>query len=142
MAIPTAEILLVEDSEADAELTRRALLGGTTSHRLHVVENGLDALLFLRREERFAQAPRPDLILLDLDLPGKKGMEVLAEIKEDPELLRIPVVILTLSDRTKADVAACYGLHANGYVVKSTDFAQFIKDLQAIGEFWIKIAKR
>src|ERR687884_1433856 len=114
------EILLVEDSPGDVRLTREALRDGKVRNNLSVVTDGVEALAFLRREGRYADAPRPDLILLDLNLPKKDGREVLAEIKADPNLRRIPVVVLTTSE-AEQDIVETYNLHANCYVKKPVD---------------------
>ena len=132
------EILLVEDNPGDARLTIEAMREAKMSNRIHVVEDGVEAMQFLRREGRFGDAPRPDLILLDLNLPKKDGRAVLAEVKADPALRRIPVVVLTTS-RAEEDVLRAYDLHANCYVTKPVDLAQFIKIVAQIEEFWIKV---
>jgi two-component system, chemotaxis family, response regulator Rcp1 len=132
------EILLVEDSPNDALLTREALAQATLWSILHVVEDGVEALAFLRREGRYANAPRPHLILLDLNLPRKDGREVLAEIKADLDLRVIPVVVLTTSQH-EADIRTAYGLHANYYIVKPADFQQFTKLVLSIEHFWFTV---
>ncbi|PTL35311.1 response regulator [Candidatus Methylomirabilis limnetica] len=132
------EILLVEDNPGDARLTIEAMREAKMSNRIHVVEDGVEAMQFLRREGRFGDAPRPDLILLDLNLPKKDGRAVLAEVKADPALKRIPVVVLTTS-RAEEDVLRAYDLHANCYVTKPVDLAQFMKIVAQIEEFWIKV---
>ena len=132
------EILLVEDNPGDARLTIEAMREAKMSNRIHVVEDGVEAMQFLRREGRFGDAPRPDLILLDLNLPKKDGRAVLAEVKADPALKRIPVVVLTTS-RAEEDVLHAYDLHANCYVTKPVDLAQFMKIVAQIEEFWIKV---
>jgi len=132
------EILLVEDNPGDARLTIEAMREAKMSNRIHVVEDGVEAMQFLRREGRFGDAPRPDLILLDLNLPKKDGRAVLAEVKADPALRRIPVVVLTTS-RAEEDVLRAYDLHANCYVTKPVDLAQFMKIVAQIEEFWIKV---
>lgn len=132
------EILLVEDNPGDARLTIEAMREAKLSNRLHIVEDGVEAMQFLRREGRFGDAPRPDLILLDLNLPKKDGREVLAEIKSEPSLKRIPVVVLTTS-RAEEDVLRTYDLHANCYVTKPVDIEQFIKIVKQIDEFWFKL---
>jgi two-component system, chemotaxis family, response regulator Rcp1 len=134
------EILLVEDSPGDVRLTREALKDGKVRNNLHVVIDGVEALGFLRREGRFADAVRPDLILLDLNLPRKDGREVLTEIKLDPELAIIPVVVLTTS-QAEQDILRAYRLHANCYVTKPVDLDQFIKVVQSIEDFWLTIVK-
>lgn len=132
------EILLVEDSVDEAELTMESLRDGRVRNRIHWVEDGEEALAFLRRRDRFAGAPRPDLILLDLRLPRKSGHEVLAEIKEDSELKRIPVVIMTTSDDER-DINAAYDHHANCYVTKPVDMDKFIEVIKSIEEFWLTL---
>lgn len=132
------EILLVEDNPGDVRLTIEAMREAKLSNRLHIVEDGVEAMQFLRREGRFGDAPRPGLILLDLNLPKKDGREVLAEIKSDPALKRIPVVVLTTS-RAEEDVLRSYDLHANCYVTKPVDLDQFTKIVKQIDEFWIKL---
>lgn len=132
------EILLVEDNPGDARLTIEAMREAKVRNRMHVVEDGVEAMEFLRRQGRFGDAPRPDLILLDLNLPRKDGREVLAEVKADPALKRIPVVILTTS-RAEEDVVRAYDLHANCYVTKPVDLEQFMKIVAQIDEFWVKV---
>jgi two-component system response regulator len=135
------EVLLVEDSPSDVFLTREALKEAPGSEpRLHVVSDGVEAMAFLRQQDGFAEAPRPDLILLDLNMPRKDGREVLSEVKGDPHLRTIPVIVLTSSSADN-DVRAAYDLHANGYVAKPTDFARFREAIQAIGAFWFHLAK-
>jgi two-component system, chemotaxis family, response regulator Rcp1 len=136
----TAEILLVEDNPADVRLTMEALKECKIINRLNVVEDGVDALDFLRRQGRYADAPRPDLILLDLNLPRKDGREVLAEIKSDERLRLIPTVVLTTSSADE-DLLKAYGLHANCYVTKPVDFGRFIEVVQRLEEFWFSIVK-
>ena len=132
------EILMVEDSPSDAELTVEALKEGKVSNHLSIVEDGVLAMEFLRRENRFAQAPRPDLILLDLNLPRKDGREVLTELKGDPSLKRIPVVVLTTS-RAERDVLRAYDLNANCYITKPVDFNQFLEVVRSIEHFWLTV---
>jgi CheY-like chemotaxis protein len=134
----TIEILLVEDSPSDAELTKEALHEGHVINNLQVVTDGEQALAFLRREGRYQSAPRPDLILLDLNLPKKDGREVLAEIKSDPSLKRIPVVVLTTSQE-ESDIMAAYGFNANCYITKPVDLEQFIHVVQSVDNFWLNI---
>jgi two-component system, chemotaxis family, response regulator Rcp1 len=134
------EILLVEDSPDDADLTVDVLREGRVRNRVTVIEDGVDAMAYLRREGRHAAAPRPDLILLDLNLPRKNGREVLAEIKQDPDLRRIPVVVMTSSDDEK-DVLAAYNLYVNCYVTKPVDLNQFIGVVRSIENFWLSIVK-
>src|SRR5438874_12852403 len=124
-AAPPVEILLVEDNPADVRLTREALKEGKVYNNLHWAKDGVEALEFLRREGKHAKAPRPDIILLDLNLPKKDGREVLSEIKSDDQLKHIPVVILTTS-KAEEDVLRSYELHANCYVTKPVDLDKFI----------------
>ena len=133
------EILLVEDNPGDVRLTREALDEGQSRSTLSVASDGVEALAFLRREGRYADAPRPDLILLDLNLPRMGGREVLAAIKADEQLRRIPVVILTTSTDDR-DVSSAYNLHANCYIAKPVDFEQFIGVIRALEQFWLTIA--
>ena len=134
------EILLVEDNPADVELTIEALKEGKVSNHLNVVMDGIEALVFLRREAAYADAPCPDLILLDLNLPKKSGRETLAEIKQDPELCTIPVVILTTSEAEK-DIVESYKLHANCYIKKPVDLEQFITIIKSLENFWFTVVK-
>jgi two-component system, chemotaxis family, response regulator Rcp1 len=130
------EILLVEDSPSDTDLTVEALREAKVRNHLSLVEDGVQAMEFLRRRGRFSRAPRPDLIMLDLNLPRKDGREVLAEIKNDPELKAIPVVILTTS-KAEQDVLRAYNLHANCYINKPVDFQQFLQVIRSIESFWL-----
>ena len=132
------DMLIVEDNPADRRLAVEALKEGKVINRLYEVEDGVEALEFLRREGEYKDAPRPDLILLDLNLPRKDGREVLAEIKEDEVLRRIPVVVLTTS-RDEADVLKMYDLHANCYVTKPLDLGDFIEVVRSIERFWLSI---
>lgn len=134
------EILMIEDNPGDVRLTQEALKENKMYNCLHVVRDGVEAMAFLRQEGRYADAPRPDLILLDLNLPKKDGREVLAEIKADENLKRIPVVILT-SSQAEEDVLRTYNLHANCYVTKPVDLDQFIRVVKSIEEFWLTIVK-
>ena len=134
------EILLVEDNPGDVDLTREALAEAKVSNRLHVMEDGAKALDFLHKKGDYAAAPRPDLILLDLNLPKKDGRQVLAEIKGVPELAQIPVVILTTSDADE-DILRAYQLHANCYITKPVNFAQFLKVVKTIEDFWLTVVK-
>lgn len=134
------EILLVEDNPGDVRLTKEALRDGKILNNLNVVTDGVEAMAFLRREADYAGAPRPELILLDLNLPRKDGREVLAEIKRDEELRRIPVVILT-SSAAEQDIVKSYNLHANCYVTKPVDLDQFISVVKSIEHFWLKVVK-
>lgn len=133
-------ILLVEDSPTDIDLTREGLEMGKLTNDLSVVENGNDALAFLRREGEYAGAERPDLILLDLNLPGKDGREVLEEIKTDENLMSIPVVVLT-SSKAEEDIARTYKLHANCYITKPVNFSRFVEVVKGIEDFWFSIVK-
>ena len=133
-----AEILLIEDSLPDIRLTEKALKSGQLSYNVSVVRDGVEALAFLRRQNSYADAPRPDLILLDLGLPKKSGTEVLAEIKEDPGLKRIPVVVLTSSD-AQEDIFATYDLHANAYTKKPLDADDFVNAIRTIEDFWLSL---
>jgi len=134
------EILLVEDDHGDAKRTTDALKSGRLRNRITHVEDGVEAMAYLRREGEYANAPRPDLILLDLHMPRMNGREVLAEIKEDPELRRIPVVMMTASSQEK-DIVAAYDLHVNCYVTKPVDLDQFIGAVKSIEHFWFSIVK-
>jgi CheY-like chemotaxis protein len=130
------EILLVEDSPSDAEFTIEALKEAKMRNHLSLVEDGVQAMEFLRRQGKYAQAPRPDLIMLDLNLPRKDGREVLAELKADEKLKMIPVVVLTTS-RAEQDVLRAYQLHANCYITKPVDFQQFLNVVRSIESFWL-----
>ena len=134
------EILLVEDNPGDVDLAREALETGKVRNTLHVVGDGEAAMAFLRREGPYTGLPRPDLVLLDLNLPKKDGREVLAEIKADEALRRIPVVVLTTS-KAEEDILKTYNLHANCYITKPIDLHQFIKVVHAIEDFWFTIVK-
>ena len=134
------EILMVEDNPGDVRLTVEALKEAKVRNNLHTVEDGVEALAFLRREGGYAEVPRPDLVLLDLNLPKMNGREVLAEIKEDPELRRIPVVILTIS-QAEQDIVKSYNLHANCYITKPVDLDQFLEVVKSIENFWLTIVK-
>jgi CheY-like chemotaxis protein len=133
------EILLVEDNPGDERLTREALKEGKVYSNLYWVKDGVEALEFLRRKGRYAESPRPDIILLDLNLPKKDGREVLQEIKTDDNLKRIPVVILTTS-KAEEDVLKTYNLHANCYVTKPVDLEKFIVVIKSIDAFWLTVA--
>ncbi|MFI6391222.1 response regulator [Nonomuraea sp. NPDC050547] len=134
------EVLLVEDDQGDILLTREAFELNKVKNRLHVVNDGEQALAFLRREEGYADAPRPDLVLLDLNLPRMDGMEVLQEVKADATLRSIPVVILTTSE-AEEDIIRSYQLHANAYVTKPVDFDQFIRVVRQIDNFFVTVVK-
>lgn len=130
------DILLVEDSPTDAMMTQEAFEYSKVLNRLHIVEDGVEAMEFLLRKGKYPDAPRPGLILLDLNLPRKNGLEVLKEIKDDPRLCEIPVVILTTS-KAEEDVHRSYGLHANGYITKPVEFAKLEAAARCIGEYWL-----
>ena len=134
------EILLVEDDPGDVLMTREAFEDNKVQNNLHVVTDGVEGLAFLRREGRFADAPVPDLILLDLNLPRRDGREVLAEIKNDPDLRQIPVVVLTTSQADE-DIVRSYQLHANAYVTKPVDFERFVDVVRQIDDFFISVVK-
>lgn len=134
----TAEILLIEDNLGDIRLIKEAFKEGKLLNHMSVVEDGEAAMAFLRREGPYAGAVRPDLILLDLNLPKKDGREVLAEIKTDEDLKRIPVVILTTS-RAEEDILRTYNLHANCYVTKPVDLEQFLTVVRSIEDYWLAI---
>ncbi len=132
------EILMVEDNPGDVRLTVEALKEGKVRNNLQTVEDGEEALAFLRRQGRYAEATRPDLILLDLNLPKMNGREVLAVIKEDQDLRRIPVVILTVSE-AEQDIIKSYNLHANCYITKPVDLDQFLEVVKSIENFWLTV---
>lgn len=133
------EMLLVEDNEADIRLTQIALQQAKLENRLHVVRDGEQALAFLKREGEYADAVRPDLLLLDLNLPKVSGAEVLKEIRENPQLKTLPVVILTTSDADK-DIYESYELHANCYITKPVDLRKFMGVVEMIEDFWARVA--
>ena len=137
-ALRPVEILYVEDNPADVVLTIEGLRAAKVRSNLHVATDGFEALAFLRREGAHADAPRPDLILLDLNLPRKDGRQVLKEIKGDPDLARIPVIIVT-SSQAEEDVVRSYNLHANAYVTKPLGLDAFLKVVRAIEGFWLSI---
>ena len=134
----TVEILLVEDNPGDVRLAQEALKEGKVHNNMRVVADGEQAMAYLRRQGEFAGAPRPDLVLLDLNLPKKDGREVLAEIKGDDSLKTIPVVVLTTS-KAEEDVLKAYGLNANCYITKPVDLGQFIEVIQSIDRFWLAV---
>ncbi|WP_407318222.1 response regulator [Isoptericola halotolerans] len=134
------EVLLVEDDPGDVLMTREAFAEHKVANRLSVVSDGVSAMEFLRREGDHADAPRPDLVLLDLNLPRMDGREVLALVKEDPVLKHIPVVVLTTSE-AEEDVLRSYTLHANAYVTKPVDFERFIDVVQQIDEFFVSVVR-
>lgn len=138
--ISAADILLVEDNAGDARLTQEALREAQVRSVLHIVRDGAQALSFLRPESADVEPVRPDLVLLDLNLPKKSGWEVLADIKADPRLRQIPVVILTTS-KAEEDIVKSYDLHANCYVTKPVDLDRFMYVLKAICDFWLKVAR-
>jgi CheY-like chemotaxis protein len=140
MVADLIEVLLVEDDPGDVLMTKEAFADNKVKNNLNVVTDGVEALAFLRREGKYADAPYPDLILLDLNLPKKDGREVLAEIKDDPNLAHIPVVVLTTSGANE-DILSSYRLHANAYVTKPVDFEQFIKVVRQIDDFFVGVVK-
>lgn len=140
MDMKAVEILLVEDNPGDVRLAVEALKEGKVHNNLHVVGDGVEAMMFLRREGKYALSPRPDLILLDLNLPKKDGREVLAEIKADEKLRRIPVVVLTTS-KAEQDILRTYDLHANCYITKPVDLEQFIAVVRSVEDFWLTVVK-
>ena len=143
MNIPNAqpiEILLVEDNLGDARLAEEALKDSKIHNNLYHVEDGVEAMQFLHRQGEYAHAPHPDLVLLDLNLPRKDGREVLREIKDDPMLRLVPVVVLTTSEAER-DLVKSYGLHANAYIVKPLDLDGFVEVVQGVKDFWLTIVK-
>ena len=132
------EILLVEDNPGDVRLTKEALKEGKVYSNLHTVKDGVEAMEFLRRQGKYSSVPRPDIILLDLNLPKKDGREVLQEIKTDETLKRIPVVVLTTS-KAEEDVVRTYNLHANCYVTKPVDLEKFMVVVKTIDSFWLTV---
>lgn len=140
MSAAAIEVLLVEDSPGDVRLTREAFKDAKVHINLHVAVDGAEAMAFLGREGKYADAPRPDLILLDLNLPKKDGREVLAEIKENTALKSIPVVILTTS-ASEEDILKSYRLHANCYITKPVDLEGFLKVVRSIDSFWLSVVK-
>jgi two-component system, chemotaxis family, response regulator Rcp1 len=134
------EILLVEDNPGDVDLTKEALQDAKVRNRLHVVDDGAKAIDFLYKRGSYADAPRPDIILLDLNLPKKDGRQVLEEIKADPQLAEIPIVILTTS-QAEEDILRSYRLHANCYIAKPVDFKQFMLVVKSIEDFWLTVVK-
>jgi chemotaxis family two-component system response regulator Rcp1 len=136
----TVNILLVEDNPADVLLTMEALKEGDISHELNVVNDGAEAIAYLRRKGKYTDVVLPDLILLDINLPKKNGFEVLSEIKEDQRLKSIPVIILTTSS-ARQDVRRAYDLHANCYIVKPLDFDAFLNVVRSIEDFWLSVAR-
>ena len=134
------EVLLVEDDPGDVLMTQEAFSDYKIANNLSIVTNGEDAIAYLRKQGRFADVPTPDLVLLDLNLPRRDGREVLRDIKGDPELRRVPVVVLTTSD-AEEDVLSSYDLHANAYVRKPVDFEQFVAAVRAIDDFFIAVVR-
>jgi chemotaxis family two-component system response regulator Rcp1 len=134
------DILLVEDNEGDVHLTREALKKAKVRNRVHTTTDGVEAMQFLRRENPFADAPRPDLVLLDLNLPNMDGREVLEAMKSDPSLRSIPVVVVT-SSAAEQDIVRSYALNANCYVTKPVDLQQFLHVIGTVGDFWLQIVK-
>jgi CheY-like chemotaxis protein len=134
------EILLIEDNPADVRLTQEALVEGKVLNNLTVANDGVEGLAMLRREGKYSGLGKPDIILLDLNLPKKDGREVLSEIKQDAELRRIPVVVLTTS-RAEQDLLRTYDLHVNCYIVKPVDLEQFVTVVQSIEDFWFTIVR-
>ena len=133
------DVLLVEDNPSDVYLTQVAFRRSRTESEIHVVEDGIQAMAFLRQELPYTKAPRPDLVLLDLNLPRKDGYKVLTEMKADPDLRRIPVIVLTTST-AEADIDRCYESHANCYIAKPVDFDEFERVIQEIESFWFQCA--
>ena len=136
----SVNILLVEDNPGDVRLTKEAFKEAKVNNNLHIVSDGVEALDFLRRKGKYIGAPRPDIILLDLNMPKKNGREVLAEIKADPDLMRIPVLVLTIS-QAEEDILKSYNLHANCYIQKPVDINKFIDVVKSIEGFWLTIVK-
>lgn len=134
------ELLLVEDNPGDVDLTRKALQRGKIANNLTVAKDGVEAMAILRRTGDFTTLPAPDLVLLDLNLPRKSGREVLEEIKADPQLRRIPVVVLT-SSQAEEDIVKSYDYHANGFITKPVELEQFVRIVQAIHDFWFHVVK-
>ena len=134
------EILLVEDNPGDVRLTKEALREGKVLNTLHIAKDGVEAMAFLHRKGQYTDVPRPDLILLDLNLPKKDGREVLVEIKTDDKMKRIPVVILTTSS-AEEDIIKTYNFHANCYITKPVDLEQFISVVKSIKNFWVNVVK-
>ena len=134
------EVLLAEDNPGDVMLTKKALEQGKLANNLHVATDGVEALQFLRQEGEYSDEPRPDLVLLDLNMPRKDGQDVLKELKDDPDLRRIPVVVLTSSE-SEEDIAKSYELNANAYLTKPVDFDGFIEIVNRMENFWFKVVK-
>ena len=140
MEMDQVNILLVEDNPGDARLMEEALKEGKVRVNLHRAQDGEEALRFVRREGEYSAAPRPDLILLDLNLPKRDGREVLQELKEDPRLKRIPIVVMTTS-KSDEDVIKCYDLHANSYIQKPVNLDSFIEVIRSVENFWLTVVK-
>lgn len=140
MNMKPIEILLVEDNAADVRLTQEALKEGKVHNVLRVARDGMEALEYLRQQGAHKDAARPDLVLLDLNLPRRDGREVLAEIKNDPELKTIPVVVLTTSS-AEADILKSYSLHANCFITKPVDLEQFVQVVKSIDDFWLTVVR-
>jgi two-component system, chemotaxis family, response regulator Rcp1 len=140
LSLQPIEILLVEDNPGDARLAKEALKESKLINNLSIAEDGVEAMNFLHKTGKYSNAPRPDLVILDLNLPKKDGREVLAEIKNDDNLKRIPVVILTIS-KAEEDILKTYNLHANCFISKPLDLDQFIKVVKSIEDFWLTIVK-
>jgi CheY-like chemotaxis protein len=140
LAMKPADVLLVEDNPSDVRLTREAMKEGRVLTNLHVVGDGQAAIDFLQRKGQYANAPRPDLVLLDLNLPKKSGREVLAEIKNDPSLMTIPIVVLTTS-KAEEDIVKTYQLHANCFITKPVDLDKFIAVVQQVENFWLQVVR-
>jgi CheY-like chemotaxis protein len=140
VTVEPIDVLLVEDDPGDILLTKEALLRSKIANRLHVARDGVEALEFLRREGEHRDAPRPDLVLLDLNLPRKDGREVLAEIRKSEDLTHLPVVVLTTSD-AEDDILRSYRLHANAYVTKPIDFSSFVDVVREIEDFFLAVVK-
>ena len=138
--VKAIDVLLVEDDPGDVLMTREAFKDNKLANRLLVVPDGIDAMAFLRKEDQYAGSPTPDLVLLDLNLPRMDGREVLAAMKSDPELRRIPVVVLTTSE-AEEDVLRSYSLHANAYVTKPVDFHRFIEVVRQIDDFFVSVVR-
>ncbi len=134
------DILLVEDNPGDVRLTKEALKDAKVLNEIYVAKDGVEAMDFLNKKEKFAKAPIPDMILLDLNLPRKDGREVLAEIKKDPKLKHIPVIVLTTS-KADEDIIKSYNLHANAYITKPVDLNRFVEIIHTLEEFWFTIVK-
>jgi CheY-like chemotaxis protein len=139
-AVRPIEVLLVEDDEGDVLMTREALDEGKVFNRLNVVRDGVEAIAYLRREKPYADVTRPDLVLLDLNLPKRDGRQVLEEVKADPDLRRIPIVVLSTSE-AEEDVLRSYDLHANAYVTKPVDFDRFVEVIRQIDDFFISVVR-